>query len=163
MSLHRTVVHTIAMEPTTVKTLSPVQLVPAHWTMLLAIMVSHGMGMKFFYLQCLMCSRNVPFGCRTYAPAFDDFFVTSIGDDAQTSTEFWGLLVNWGITLRGGCQQRISVGDEVLWAFDVFNLLDFLKLEGPPTARINRPVILTVTDGATGGSHQRSRCSRKYQ
>ena len=37
-----------------------------------------------------------------------------------------------------------------MWAFDAFNANAFLKLDGPITAGINEPVILTVTNGSSG-------------
>jgi hypothetical protein len=91
-----------------------------------------------------------PIHSRTYSSSFDDFFVTTIGDSAQTDTQFWGILLNWQFTPVGGCQQHIAPNDEVLWAFDAFNVGDFLKLDGPKTVRRNRPFKLTVTDGSTG-------------
>jgi len=86
----------------------------------------------------------------TFSTAFDDFFITSIGGETQTSTEFWGLLVNFQFTPVGGCQEEVQVDDDVLFAFDAFNKAHFLKLTGPDTAHVGTPVILTVTDGQTG-------------
>ena len=87
---------------------------------------------------------------RTFDTTFDDFFITSIGGDSETATEFWGILVNFQFTPVGGCQEEVKVVDEILWAFDAFNAVNFLKLNGPQTARRNQPVVLTVTDGQTG-------------
>jgi len=87
----------------------------------------------------------------TFFTDFDDYFITSIGGDAQTDTEFWGILLDFRLTPVGGCQQRVKFQDNLLWAFDAFNKAHFLKLEGPHTAHRNQPVTLTVTDGATGG------------
>ncbi|KAF9463971.1 hypothetical protein BDZ94DRAFT_1257897 [Collybia nuda] len=81
---------------------------------------------------------------------FDDIFVTSIGGDTQTTTEFWGILLAFEFTPVGGCQQRVKLGDHLLWAFDAFSKAHFLKLDGPHTARRNKSITLTVTDGATG-------------
>ncbi|KAJ7592624.1 hypothetical protein C8J56DRAFT_929070 [Mycena floridula] len=86
----------------------------------------------------------------TFSAQFDDYFITSIGDSSQTSTQFWGLLLNWEFTPVGGCQERVNKGDEILWAFDAFSAVDFLKLEGPATAKVGKPLTLTVTDGSTG-------------
>lgn len=81
---------------------------------------------------------------------FDDFFITSIGGDTETATQFWGLLLNFQFTPVGGCQQEVKTGDDVLWAFDAFNKVHFLKLTGPLTAVRNQPVTVTVTDGTDG-------------
>ncbi|KAF8910412.1 hypothetical protein CPB84DRAFT_1763592 [Gymnopilus junonius] len=86
----------------------------------------------------------------TFQTEFDDFFITSIGGDTQTTTEFWGLLLNFQFTPVGGCQQEVQAADHVLWAFNAFNAVHFLKLTGPREAQVNEPVVLTVTDGSTG-------------
>jgi len=86
----------------------------------------------------------------TFSTAFDDFFITSIGGDTQTSTQFWGILLNFEFTPVGGCQQDVKAKDQILWAFDAFNAEFFLQLEGPNIAHVNKPVVLTVTDGQTG-------------
>ncbi|KAF8910413.1 hypothetical protein CPB84DRAFT_1842445 [Gymnopilus junonius] len=86
----------------------------------------------------------------TFDTTFDDFFITSIAGDTQTATEFWGILVNFQFTPVGGCQEEVKVGDDILWAFDAFNAVNFLKLTGPATVHRNHPVVLTVTDGQTG-------------
>jgi len=86
----------------------------------------------------------------TFSSQFDDFFITSIGGVTQTTTEFWGILLNFEFTPVGGCQQEVKKNDEVLWAFDAFNANAFLKLAGPTLAHANSPVVLTVTDGQTG-------------
>lgn len=87
---------------------------------------------------------------RTFNTEFDDYFITSIDNEAQTSTQFWGILLNYQFTPVGGCQQEVKRLDEVLWAFDAFNKVHFLKLTGPHTAYIDQPAYLTVTDGSTG-------------
>lgn len=89
----------------------------------------------------------------TFLTEFDDFFITSIGPDTQTSTEFWGLIVNYQFTPVSGCQFETAENDEVLWAFDAFNARNFLKLDGGPQTRTvnrNQPFVVTVTDGSTG-------------
>ena len=86
----------------------------------------------------------------TFSTAFDDFFITSIGGDTQTATEFWGILLNFEFTPVGGCQQEVKVNDEILFAFNAFNANFFLELTGPSTATVNVAVTLTVTDGQTG-------------
>lgn len=86
----------------------------------------------------------------TFSNTFDDFFITSIGPDTQTSTKFWGLLVNYSFTPVGGCQFQTAKNDHVLWAYDAFNAAHFLKLDVPKTVKRNQPFVVTVTDGSTG-------------
>ena len=42
------------------------------------------------------------------------------------------------------------MNDEILFAFNAFNAVNFLKLTGPETALVGHAVVLTVTDGQTG-------------
>ncbi|KAF8582861.1 hypothetical protein K439DRAFT_1350266 [Ramaria rubella] len=84
----------------------------------------------------------------TFDTEFDDFFITRIAGSAQTSTQFWGILVNFQFTLVGGCQQEINKTDHVLWAFDAFNKVHFLQLTGPAHGNKNDPITFTVTDGS---------------
>jgi len=81
---------------------------------------------------------------------FDDYFVTTIANQTQTSTTFWGILLNYHLIPAGGCQQEVKLMDDVLFAFDAFNKVHFLKLTGPGYAYADHPVILTVTDGQNG-------------
>lgn len=91
----------------------------------------------------------------TYSATFSDFFITSIGTSTQTSTQFWGLLVNYQFTPVGGCQAEVKPGDEVLWAFDAFNKNAFLKVEPRAiTAKKGQTKTVTVTDGSTGTAVQ---------
>lgn len=85
----------------------------------------------------------------TYSTVFDDYLVTTIDGVKQTKTEFWNLFVNFKFAEVGGCQQRVELNDEVLWAFGAFNE-PLLKLSGPQEAHVGQPVTLTVTDGRNG-------------
>jgi hypothetical protein len=85
----------------------------------------------------------------TFSAAFDDFLVTRIGPDAQTATAFWGILLGGKLTEVGGCQQRVGLGDEVLFAFDAFSKAHVLELTGPLFARAGAPATFTVTDART--------------
>jgi len=92
----------------------------------------------------------------TFSSEFDDFFITRIGISAQTSTQFWGILLNYQFTPVGGCQQETQPGDEVLWAFDAFNVEHFLQAstdtEFTTTTTVTyfgRVVKLYVRDGST--------------
>jgi len=85
-----------------------------------------------------------------YFPEFEDYFVTRIAENAETSTEFWGTLVNYEFTPVGGCEFALHNGDEVLFAFNAFNAEHFLKLTGPQISVTGRPITVKVTDGTTG-------------
>ncbi|MCJ1475858.1 hypothetical protein MMC13_004522 [Lambiella insularis] len=87
----------------------------------------------------------------TYDAAFQDFFITSIGGTTETATEFWGLLLNYQFTPVGGCQQEVPPGDHVLWAFNAFNAVYFLKAE-PELVALGPggTTVVTVTDGMSG-------------
>lgn len=87
----------------------------------------------------------------TFDTTFDDYFITSIGGSAQTSTQFWGLLRNFQFTPSGGCQTAVAAGDDVLWAFDAFNKVYFLKATvSAAETTLGSPVTVTVTDGSSG-------------
>jgi hypothetical protein len=86
----------------------------------------------------------------TFSTGFDDYFITRIAGDSQTSTAFWGILLNYQFTPVGGCQQRVQPGDDVLWAFDAFSKQHFLKLTGPHIARVGQPITVTARDGQNG-------------
>jgi hypothetical protein len=81
---------------------------------------------------------------------FNDYTITRIGPDAQTATQFWGLLKNYKFTPGSGCMSEVKSGDQILWAYDAFNKNHFLQLTGPATATTNVPFTVTVTDGSTG-------------
>ena len=87
----------------------------------------------------------------TYDTEFMDYFITSIGPSTETATMFWGLLLNYQFTPVGGCQQEVKPGDHVLWAFDAFNKVYFLKVT-PSSIVVKKggSKKVTVTDGTTG-------------
>jgi hypothetical protein len=86
----------------------------------------------------------------TWSAGFSDFLVAQVGGESQTTTQFWGYLVNFAFPSVGGCQQKVSQGDEVLWVFDAFNKTRALKLSGPGSATTGSPVTVQVVDGADG-------------
>jgi hypothetical protein len=89
----------------------------------------------------------------TWLPEFDDYSVTRIGPDSQTPTEFWGLLDNWQFTPVSGCEDEVREGDQVLWAYDAFNAIHFLKLTAPTTTVApGQALTVRVTDGMTGSA-----------
>lgn len=48
----------------------------------------------------------------------------------------------------------MTAGQNVLWAFDAFNVAHFLKASAPSTAQRNKPVVISVVDGSTGAPIQ---------
>jgi hypothetical protein len=80
-------------------------------------------------------------------PSFNDFIVNRVAGESATSSQFWGVGINFALSQTGGCQTRVQQGDEVLWAFDAFNKTHFLKLAAPSAGTTGAPVTVTVTDG----------------
>jgi hypothetical protein len=85
-----------------------------------------------------------------YFSGFEDYAITRIGFQSQNSSQFWGVFVNGVATQVGGCQQIVSSGDEVLWAFDAFSKERTLRLDGPVNATVGQSLTLRVTDGGDG-------------
>jgi len=91
---------------------------------------------------------------------FKDYFITKIGPDEQSfsSNRYWGLVRNFSPLERGGCQVRVSDGDDVLFVYDLFQGTDFdkfkrlLKLTGPERAQTGESVSVRVEDGRTGAA-----------
>jgi hypothetical protein len=81
-------------------------------------------------------------------PEFEDFLVNRVADEPETSSQFWYFAVNFKLGEAGGCQTRVSQGDEVLWIFDAFSKAHILKLSGPGAATTGAPVTVSVTDGS---------------
>jgi len=65
----------------------------------------------------------------TYSNQFDDFFIESIGDGSQTANEYWGILNNYAFTPAGGCETEVVPSDELLWAYNAFNVNYFLRVQ----------------------------------
>jgi hypothetical protein len=94
---------------------------------------------------------------RTFDEQYDDFLITSINDENMTDTYYWAICLNFVPLTVGGCQQKVKKDDQVLFAYTTQTqgiTTHFLKLSGPNHAIINRPVVLTVTDGGTGAPVQ---------
>jgi hypothetical protein len=84
-----------------------------------------------------------------------DFFVSQVGSDVNESKApfaSWGYAVNNTTAPVGGCQIALSPGNEVLWAYNYFNLPHRLKLSGGATANAGVSFVVHVTDGQTGGA-----------
>ncbi|KAK7017673.1 surface cell-adhesion protein [Favolaschia claudopus] len=89
----------------------------------------------------------------TFFEEFDDYFITSIADSTETTTQFWGILLNFVFTPVGGCQQEVKPEDHILWAFDAFNAEHFLELVGPKIAKKGVPTKLgALVHGETSDS-----------
>ncbi|PNS15950.1 hypothetical protein CAC42_4351 [Sphaceloma murrayae] len=81
----------------------------------------------------------------SYSNAFQDYFITRIGDSVSTSNQFWGVLRNGQFTPAGGCQSRVSAGDKTLWAFDAFTKNAFLSVAPDYVAARAGQGTITVT------------------
>jgi hypothetical protein len=82
-----------------------------------------------------------------------DFFVTQVGSDVElTEAPFdaWGYAVDDTTAVVGGCQIALAPGNEVLWAYNYFNLKHLLSLSGPASVSVGTPFTVHVTDGQTG-------------
>jgi hypothetical protein len=88
----------------------------------------------------------------TWDPTFQDFLVSRVAGESATSTQFWGLLVNFRFSDSGGCTTEVKNGDEVLWVFDAFSKTHVLKLAGPSSATTGAPFPVRVIDGQDGSA-----------
>jgi hypothetical protein len=82
-------------------------------------------------------------------PDFDDYFITRWGPDSQNANayDYWGILLNDVFTEVGGCQQEVSNGDDVLWAYDAFHQRGFLQLQPVGSTSTNPPTTTSVLVG----------------
>src|SRR4051795_8285598 len=85
-----------------------------------------------------------------WTPSLNDFQITRIGPDAQTTSKFWGLVLNFQQLQVGGCQQQVKTGDQVLFAYDLFSMKHILKLTGPTHATSGKKFKVHVVDGQNG-------------
>jgi hypothetical protein len=82
-----------------------------------------------------------------------DFLITQIGSDISEKTspyDSWGYAVNDTTAVVGGCQIALAPGNEVLWAYNYFNLKHLLSLTGPTSVNAGTPFTVHVADGQTG-------------
>lgn len=56
----------------------------------------------------------------TWYPAFDDFFVESIKNVSGGATAYWNIAVNGTPTPVGGCQFKLTAGDQVSFTWTSF-------------------------------------------
>jgi len=85
----------------------------------------------------------------SYDSSFDDFIVNRIGSDASSSSQFWGVAVQGKSLQVGGCQQVVTKGQEVLWAYDLFGK-KLLHASGPKQTRVGKQVSVKVVDTEKG-------------
>lgn len=106
-----------------------------------------------------LASRGLGFDGLWY-DTYQDYFIQQWGPDREDAATYayWGILVNDVLTPVGGCQWRLTAGDQVLWAYDAFTGKPFLHLAGPASATVDAPVAYTVTagDGSGPGATPRS-------
>jgi hypothetical protein len=67
----------------------------------------------------------------TWNDGFGDFFIDSIGPDANNSSTSWGYLLNWKFSDYGGCQTQVHTGDDVFFSYSQYGQ-PFLQLSGAP-------------------------------
>ncbi len=82
-----------------------------------------------------------------------DFFVSQVGSDVNQSVppfDSWGYALNDTTAQIGGCQIALAPGNEVLWAYNYFNLKHLLGLSGPPAVNVGAPFTVHVLDAQTG-------------
>lgn len=85
-----------------------------------------------------------------WSPSLEDYLITRIADSQQTDTKAWGLWLNYKFLQVGGCQQKVTDGQEILWAFNSTKDKYLLKLTAPSQfARVGESYTITVTDGPT--------------
>lgn len=89
----------------------------------------------------------------SWSAGIGDFFITQVGPDIEQEEPpyaSWGYAVNYTTAPVGGCQIALAPGNEVLWAYNYFNLTHLLSLTGPASANQGSPITVHVVDGQTG-------------
>jgi hypothetical protein len=98
-------------------------------------------------------ASGLAFNAKWSKAPLNDFFVTRVGNDVEGGApEFaaWGYAVNYATANVGGCQFAVAPGNEVLWAYNYFNLPHLLSLAGPTSVNAGTAVTVHVLDGQTG-------------
>ena len=81
----------------------------------------------------------------------DDYFIERVADEQiDPNSQYWSLWIDQQFAQKGGCQQRVLAGQDVLWAGIPFSVSVPLKLTGPDTAVTGQPLQVQVTDGSSG-------------
>jgi hypothetical protein len=82
---------------------------------------------------------------------FQDFLIDTVGADSGTSfTSYWGSVLDYQPTPRGGCQMQVGSGADVLFALGDVYSQPLLQLAGPARARAGQPATVAVTNGKDG-------------
>jgi hypothetical protein len=82
-----------------------------------------------------------------------DFFISQVGSDVELTEapyDAWGYAVNYTTAPVGGCQIALAPGNEVLWAYNYFNLTHLLRLSGPSSVDVGAPLTVHVLDAQNG-------------
>jgi hypothetical protein len=90
----------------------------------------------------------------SYFASFDDFAVERIASDGQVGVftgNFWDLIVNRVTASVGGCQMRVSAGDQVLWEWQDGSKPN-LQLTAPAKAEVGQPVDVRVQEYGSDGA-----------
>jgi Domain of unknown function (DUF4430) len=91
----------------------------------------------------------------TWNDGFQDFFINSIGSDANTGAPtyqpYWGYFLNGVATQIGGCQQQVAQGDNVLFAYGNFGQ-PLLELSAPAKAATGESFTATVQQNDGNGN-----------
>lgn len=90
---------------------------------------------------------------RTWDDGFQDFFLNSIGPDsnAQDFSTSWGYFLDGRDPGRGGCQQQVANGAQVLFAYGAYGR-PLLRLSSARRAAVGEAVAVLVEeiDGSSG-------------
>jgi hypothetical protein len=91
----------------------------------------------------------------TWDDGYQDFFISRIGPDTNTGAPnfqpYWGYFHNWVATQIGGCQQQVSAGDAVLFAYSNYGE-PLLQLSGPGRAATGQSFSVTVQQNDGNGN-----------
>ncbi|KAG0640604.1 hypothetical protein HOY80DRAFT_1116837 [Tuber brumale] len=77
----------------------------------------------------------------TWYKGFRDYLISSIENEDGSSERYWGLLVNYRLSNKGGCQTKVAADDQVLVARGALDAQAFLE------ARVNTATFTTTTSG----------------
>lgn len=87
--------------------------------------------------------------------SYQDFFIDRIGPDTNTGAPnyqpYWGYFQNWVATQIGGCQQQVSAGDSVLFAYSNYGE-PLLQLSGPGRAATGQSFSVMVQQNDGNGN-----------
>ncbi|KAL0638372.1 hypothetical protein Q9L58_002514 [Maublancomyces gigas] len=83
-----------------------------------------------------------------WSSEYEDYYITRIGGSENSSPKFWGLLKGYEFITVGGCQERVSDGDQFLIAYEALDTQLYLRLPSVSIyTKMGKPVIITVTNG----------------